>query len=47
MGEIKSLFNKFGGIGLIKQYAKAGVLPFAIVTAPLLVFPVRDWSCFV
>lgn len=36
MGEIKSLFNKFEGVNLIKQYAKAGVLPFAIVAAPVL-----------
>ena len=46
MGEIKSLFNKFGGIGLIKQYAKAGVLPFAIVTAPLLGFSRKGLELF-
>ena len=46
MGEIKSLFNKFGGIGLIKQYAKAGVLPFAIVIAPLLGFSRKGLELF-
>ena len=46
MGEIKSLFNKFGGVGLIKQYAKAGVLPFAIVVAPLLGFSRKGLELF-
>lgn len=46
MGEIRILFNKFGGMGLIKQYAKAGVLPFALVTAPLLGFSHKGLELF-
>lgn len=46
MGEIRSLFNKFGGMELIKQYAKTGVLPFAMIAAPLLGFSRKGLELF-
>lgn len=36
VGEVRNLFNKFGGFDLVKQYARTGVLPFAILISPLL-----------
>lgn len=46
MGEAKKLFDKFGGVNLIKQYARAGVLPFALAIAPLLGFSRKGLELF-
>lgn len=36
MSEISRIFKKFGGFDLIKQYAHSGVLPYALLAAPVL-----------
>lgn len=46
IGEAKKLFDKFGGIELLKQYARTGVLPFALLIAPILGFSRKGLEIF-
>ena len=44
--EAKKLFDKLGGIELLKQYARTGVLPFALLKAPILGFSRKELEIF-